>query len=203
MESIPPPELLARNLEALREVNHELSARLINAAHDAPPAVLTATRDGRMNFRINYADGHSAWFGQTSIPQVRAEALIEQFDAGTNNVLLPGIAEGTEAQLLLARLQPLQCVFVWESNPTNARLVLSLHDFAANLRRRRLVVLVCPLADLTSSLVAWLEAHPDQVCPARMLRWPWQTHAEIAEIRSAVEAAWNESQGKRAQQNAD
>ncbi len=179
--------ILDRNLAALRQKDQPLAERL---AASNPPADLAATRDGSMNYRLTTPEGTVGWLGRTSIPAVRAEAILESFQPGTGNVFLPGIAEGTEALLLTERLGPHRAVFAWEPDPLNVRLVLSLHDFARAIEAGQLILLVCPALDLATTLTAWLERNPGHLCPERLLMWPWQTFPEVAECRSSVEQAY-------------
>lgn len=154
------------------------------------------TRDGRISFRFNRPEG-SQWLGRTSIPSVRAAALLSQFDPGQANVLLPALAEGTEAESLLETLGGHRCVFVWEPDPVTVRLALALHDYTAAITANRLILLCCSLAELPDALVDWLGRHPQCQCPNRLMMWPWQSPAELSECRSAVEAAWQEIARRR------
>lgn len=189
----PQPRILEDNLHALRAVDPATAD--CQAALDLAPLnpVPARTRDGRLSFRLTQPDGKTGWLGRTSVPGVRAAALLEQFDPGNGNVLLPSFGEGTEVQTLLSQLQPHRVVFVWEPDPVTIRLALSLHDFSAALRAGRLVILYCAAENLTQALANWLQNHSAQECPGRLMMWPWQTDAQIDQIRSAVEAAWREA----------
>lgn len=181
--------ILSRNLDALRKVDVPLADRLAGLdPADGHPRLLR-TRDGQTNFRLSSPDGHEYWLGWTSIPAVRAGALIEQFNPGDGNILLPGVGEGTEIAILLTKLKQDRRVFVWEPDGMAVRLALALRDYAVNLSTGRLVLLAGPLAELSSMLAAWLHRHPGVAFPTRMMMLPWHTPAETAEIRSAVEAA--------------
>lgn len=168
----------------------ELAARLADVDLSLFNPTLTRTRDERTSFRFTRPDGRPEWLGRTSVPGVRAAALLEQFDPGEANVLLPGFGEGTEVGTLLKTLEPHRVVFVWETDPVTVRLVLALHDYAADLAAERLVILQCPAEELARTLTDWLIRHPTRSCPGRLMVWPWQTRAELDECRSAVEAAW-------------
>lgn len=192
------PEILNRNLAALTERRPDLARALgERPARSTDPPSLDRTRDGRLNFRLNGPDGRTAWFGRTSIPGVRAAAVLERFDAGHGNVLLPGVGEGSEIELLLARLGAHRAVFVWEASLDAIRWVLHLHDVAEAVRRDRLIFLHCSIDELTDQLVTWLEGHPGHLCPERILMWPWQALHDLAPCRSAVEAAYREIEGRR------
>lgn len=185
----PDPALLAHNLDALQPAHPDLALRL--ASFDLTPfnPQPALTRDGQLSYRLTRPDGKTYWLGRSSVPGVRASVLMEQFDPGQGNVLLPGIGEGTEIETLLTRLKPPRTVFVWESELINIRLTLALHDFSAGLRAGRLVLLNCVAADLTSTLVNWLVSHPGVPGPTRIMLWPWQSQADAAQCRIAVEAA--------------
>ncbi len=187
------PAILAANLTVLRRT-HPTLTDLIAAE---PPPLPALTRDGRLSFRVTGADGHAAWLGRTSIPAVRAEALLERFDTGAGNVLLPGFAQGCEVDLLLARLPRHRAVFVWEPDPASLALVLRLYDWSSDLALARLVPFVCPLEALTGKLVDWLTEHAGHLCPERIMSWPWSTPPELAAIRSAVQNAYAELDRRR------
>ncbi len=124
------PKILPANLDALSEAFPRTFEQLNTVRASLPVAHAAPTRDGRINLRVSGPDGTETWFGRTSIPQVRARSLVDGFQAGQANVLLPGIAEGSEAQLLLARLGPHRAVFVW-AEPAHAD-----GNATADLRRR-------------------------------------------------------------------
>ncbi len=190
------PSIFQRNLDALTQRDPALANRLSPlAAADAALPPLVRTRDGHLNFRLPRPDGPPAWFGRSSIPGVRAEALLAQFHAGGGNVLLPGIGEGTEARLLTQRLARHQVVFIWESDIGILHLAIRLRDFAEPILAERLVFLVCPVSGLTPVLMDWVRSHPGRSCPTRLLMWPWQSMSEISACRSAVESAYQQSQG--------
>lgn len=202
-DAVIDPAIFARNLEALRTVQPALAERLagidLSALHPTP----ARTRDGGTSYQIRRPDGTIGWFGRTSIPSVRAAALLEQFDAGQGNVLLAGIGEGSEALGLLRSLGRHRAVFAWEPEAPALRLMLGLHDCAEPLRQERLVLLACPLEGLQTTMAAWLSDHPGHLCPARILMWPWQSLADLTPCRQAVEAALGETERQRSQQLAE
>ncbi len=198
------PAVFESNVAALHRTDPALAGRLTSTGQATGFCpVLTATRDGRRNFRITRPDGVVEWFGRTSIPSVRADALLERFEPGHANVLLPGIGEGSEARLLTHRLGRHRAVFVWEEDHAPVRLMLQLHDVAAAIAEQRLVFLVCPAEELTRTLVSWLEDHPGHLCPERIMMWPWQSPAEVAPCRTAVEAAYQQIAQERQRALAD
>ncbi len=192
------PGIAERNRAALRQVDPELARRLAelpDACETSP--VPTRTRDGRVNFRLVGPDGSAAWFGRTSIPGVRAAALLDRFDAGKANVFFPGIAEGTEVELLLQRIGWHRAIFVWETELRPLKLALQLHDMAAAISQKRLVLMVCPPGELRATLQGWMKDNPGHLCPSQMMMFPWQTMAEIAPIRLALEQAYHEVEQSR------
>lgn len=196
MDRIPPAPaaaILQSNLDALRAADPPLAERLTDLDLSPFDPTFTRTRDGKSSFRLTRPGGQTEWLGRSSIPGVRAAALLEQFDPGQGNVLLPAFGEGTEVAELLKKLEAHRVVFVWEADLVTLRLAMALHDYATALRTGRLIILQCPAPELTEALADWLVAHPDRQCPARILRWPWQSSAEVDQVRTAVETAWRES----------
>lgn len=189
--------IFQQNMGVLREVDPALARVVDGLATGSKWPAPARARDGRTTFRWTDADGRGAWFGQTSIPSVRAQSLIDSFDSGESNVLLPGFGEGSEAALLLERLGVHRAVFVWEPDATTIRLALALHDFSADLKLGRLVFVHCDQGQLAEALVATLQRLPGHLCPKRLLLWPWQSLAEIAPIRDAVESALQQSERLR------
>ena len=207
-QASPPqvnPAVFTENLAALTRIEPPLADRVARLATsvEALPAM---TRDGQISFRIagvtpDGAPGSTAqWFGRTSIPAVRASALLDRFDAGLGNVLLPGLGQGYEATLLLQRLAPCRAVLVWEPDEQVVMLALRLHDWAAAIADERLILLGGALPDLTTTLVNWFAVHPGHLCPTRILMWPWATPPELAEIRTAVQIAYERVEQLRAQE---
>lgn len=193
------PRVYEANLAALRLSEPQL-ADLVGGAAPAADAVRPAmTRDGRVSLQVRGDDGLWSWFGRTSIPGARAEALLANFESGHGNVLLPGIAQGCEAKLLLGSLGSHRAVFVWEPDPRQLALALHLYDYAADLAARRLVPIVCPAEALSQTLIDTLEAHPGLLCPERMLMWPWHTYEQTTDMRNAVEVAWHQTETRREQ----
>ena len=196
MDRIPPPPdagILQRNLNALRAVDPTLAGQFSDLNLSPFNPTPARTRDGKPSFRFTRPGGQTEWLGRSSVPGVRAAALLEQFDPGQGNVLLPAFGEGTEVEELLKRLETHRLVFVWEPDLLTIRLALALHDYAAALQAERLIILRCPVENLDRVLTDWLWAHPKQQCPTRIMRWPWQSQAELDTIRSSVETAWRES----------
>jgi len=194
-------QIYLNNLAALK-LTHPLLAERIDCPFpsDSQAPILSATRDGHLNFRLTQDDGCLQWFGRTSIPAVRAEALLKQFQAGQANVMLPGIGEGTEAVRLAQQIGIHRAVFVWETDQTAVQLMLRLHDVAGLITDRRLIFLICPLERLTTTLIKWLEENPGHLCPNRIMMWPWQTPNDLVACRMAVEQAFHQIESRREQQ---
>lgn len=192
--------ILEQNLAALRKVDAALADLVAKPAltQELDP-VPARNREGRTGLRTLRSGKTREWFGRSSVPFTRAGALLERFDMGQANVLLPGIGEGTEANLLTRRLGSHRAVFMWESDARSVRLALCLHNLADAIARERLVFLVCPIERLTDTLLAWLREHPGHCCPERIMMWPWQIPAELATCRIAVEKAYQAIEHHRQQ----
>jgi len=200
MDHVPPPSLdplvFDNNLAALRNADAELAAQVERAAGSSAGVEAARTRDGQVNLRLA-GDGQSAWFGRSSIPLVRAEVLLEKFEVGTGNVLLPGIGQGQEVTLLLQRLGGHRAVFVWEQAWENIALALRLHPWSDAIVGQRLVFLVCPPENLTNALVRWLDAHAGHLCPERIMMWPWSALPDLSACRTAVQLAYDQIDHRR------
>ncbi len=191
------PDILHRNLDALRTVDEPL-VRRIQAIDPAKSGwKLATTRDGQIGFQREGSESGIQWLGRSSVPNTRAEAILEQFDPGRANVLMPGIAEGSEAASLLRTLGCHRAVFVWEDDLTQLSLALRCHDIADAIRNERLVLLVCNAAEVAGRLLDWLRQHPGHLCPERLMMWPWQTLSQLAVLRSAVESAYRAIEQER------
>ena len=201
MDVAPPavdPEILTRNLAALRSVAPELAAALAAPLPEEERYAPAWTRDRQISLRRTDADGQVHWFARSSIPQARALALLDQFAIGSGNILLPGVSSGHEARLLCDRIGPPRAVFVWETSPLALRLALRLIDLSEPMARERLVPLVCPLDALASTFVAWLRTHPGHLPPERLMMYPWQSHAELEAFRSVIEGVHRDIETERA-----
>jgi|GEM_PF-723966 len=203
MTQIAPPTLdttiYERNLAALRKADPTLADRLVKATDKIMSPTQAVTRDGKLSFQTVQPDGMAHWLGRTSIPSVRAPALLANFEAGEANVLLPGIREGTETYLLTRQLSRHRAVFVWEQQTTPIGLVLRLHDLADAITDERVVFIVCSLDELTGTLVDWLNQHPGHLCPDRIMMWPWQQPGDLVACRSAIQAAYTRIEERRNQ----
>ncbi len=192
------PAILDRNLSSLADVDAALAREIGAAADRAPESVAALTRDAQINLRLRTSDGKPAWFGQTSVPLARADALLDQFQAGNGNVFLPGIAQGMEVARLVQRLGRHRAVFVWETDAVNLLFALRLHELAGPIRDGRVVFVLTDPERLTEALVDSLAQRPGHLCPDRILMWPWYTLAGIAGCRSSVETAYHQVERQRA-----
>jgi hypothetical protein len=180
------PAVFDRNLAALRELDPSLADCLASRA--IPDNVIPCRgRDGLTTFRIRGDDGREHWFGGTSAPTVSAPAMLAGFDAGTGNVLLPGIGHGTEASLLLQRLEAHRGVLVLESDPLALALALRLHDYHEAILEKRFALILSSAEAAEDRLRAFLFNHDGYCCPERMLVWPWQAHSATQPLQSMVE----------------
>ncbi len=177
------------------------SAALLRRAA-LPAGVRFATgRDGSMTLCWHQEDGSPAWLGRSTMPQVRAEALVEAFAPGNGNVLLVGMGQGAEAAMLLARLAPHQAVFVIEEDAATAALAVCVHDFAVHLERGRLLIFAGPNA--------WDEMHRfllEQIgylVPDRVLSWPHFTHSDVHAVSTRLMAISQDVAAKRAARRAE
>lgn len=172
----------AGNLDALRAVDSDLADRL--AACDLPDDLEhTDTFDGQQSFR-SASLSRSGWFGQTSMPSLRDQIVIDRFDHAGSNVILPGCGQGTGIKLLLDRLAQHNTVYVYEPTPLNLALLLRLHDLAHAIRIHRLVLLCDETLD--KPLLDVLARYPLLTAPAKMLSWPWLTDEQTQKLSSQV-----------------
>ncbi len=179
----PDPAVFEGNIAALRASSPSTAAALL--ASSAPASVhLAHGRDGVLTYAWTGDDGSLRWLGRTSMPSVRAPALVEAFDAGTRNVLVQGFGQGSEVRLLLQRLAPHQALMTIEGDAWTVALSLRLHDLTDSIRQGRLLVFVGP--DAWADLRAFLLAHDGYLTPERVLSWPWFDAATIADITERI-----------------
>ena len=180
------PEIWRRNLAALQEVDAVLAETL--AAVNVPASVVSAVgRDGELTYRIGEGSEAAAWFGRTSMPSISGPAILDTFDPGNGNVLLPKMGQGIEMKLLLERLPAHRAVFVLEDDSLAAVLALRLYDVSDGIRAGRLVLLTGGQPE--DSLRQFLTDHGGYVIPDRILGWPWLSQADHQRIRLGVERA--------------
>lgn len=173
---------LEANIHALREANAK-TAGVISGA-PPPAAVISArARDGTASFTWA-VDGRLHWLGKTTMPGVRAKALIEAFDPGHGNALLLGLNGGAEARALLDRLGPHQAVFIIETDPGAAALALRLVDFSRDAIAGRFVLLAGP--DPWDDLADFLRQNDGYLTPERVLAWPWFEAGDIADVTARL-----------------
>lgn len=176
---------LEQQLTALARRLPESAALLRRATLPADVRFATG-RDGAMTLCWQQADGSPAWLGRSTMPQARAEALVEAFAPGSGNVLLVGMGQGAEAALLLARLAPHQAVIVIEEGATTAALAICLHDFAADLERGRLLIFAGSGA--WDDLHRFLLEQNGYLAPDRVLSWPHFSPSDVHAISTRLTA---------------
>ncbi|MFH1420274.1 MAG: glycosyltransferase [Planctomycetota bacterium] len=167
------------NVAALDEVL-PATAECLRRAQPPPSARVTKGRDGRPTFAWSDEQDAVRWLGRTSMPSIRAGALIEAFQPGDRNVLLSGMGQGAEVDLLLRRLAPHQAVMVVDEEAWSVALTLRVYDFSAALRDHRLLVFTGP--DAWTHLGQFLVENDGYLAPERMLSWPWFDAKRIAEV---------------------
>ncbi len=175
-------ESFESNLAALRRQDLAL-AQLLESVPLPPAAKPTPTRDGRISFSWGTPDAPQ-WLGGTSVPSARARGLLDNFQAGSGNVLFIGIGAGTEAAELLARTPHTTALFVIEPDPAAVVMVLRVVDLSAALAAQRLVLMVGE--DGWSRLQQFLTANPGFLAPQRVLAWPWLTRDAQHDVASRL-----------------
>ncbi len=193
----PALDRFQANLRALRDVD-EVQADRIAAATMPDTASLTQGRDGSPTYAW-IEDGKQHWLGATTMPEVRAAALTNAFDAALANVLLFGFGGGREVALLLDRIAPHQAVFTLDTSVAQVALAMHLTDFSARIRSGRLVLSVgeSPWEDLER----FLTSNDGYLIPERVLAWPWFGSSDIGEITSNLHAIGARVAGKRAERD--
>ncbi|MBN2562821.1 MAG: glycosyltransferase family 1 protein [Phycisphaerae bacterium] len=195
----PDPAILDANLEAL-PVFCPRAAEALSAAATTG-AQFTSGRDGQPTYAWTDDTGRLRWLGRTSMPSVRAAALVDAFQPGTRNVLLDGFGQGAEIRLLLQRLAPHQAVAALDEDPWAVALSLRLYDFADGLRRGRLLIFTGPAA--WSGLEDFLIEHDGFLTPERVLSWPWFDASAIAGLSDRLSAIGTRVARHRAAKRAD
>ncbi|MEE8170256.1 MAG: glycosyltransferase, partial [Phycisphaerae bacterium] len=174
---------LHQNLDALRATAAPLAERLKSAD---PPSELRQieARDGTATLCWTGAAGGRTWLGRTTMPRVRAEGLLDRFNAGGCNVALVGVGQGFAARLLLERLDPAQALVIVEPSESSLAMVLQVHDFSAALQSGRLLLFGGD--DAWIQLRSFLEGNPGYLAPERLLNWPWFTPADVSDATARL-----------------
>lgn len=170
--------VLETNLAAIAQ----LSPKTVEAVRLARPpasARLVEGRDGRPTVAWTDEQGGLRWLGRTSMPSIRAAALLDSFQAGSGNTLLVGLGQGAEARLLLDRVAPHQAVMVVESEAWAVRSALTLYDFSVGARLGRFAIFTGTAA--WDDLRQFLIDHPGYLSPDRILSWPWFDASAVAD----------------------
>ncbi|HKQ50119.1 MAG TPA: hypothetical protein VJZ71_18730 [Phycisphaerae bacterium] len=179
--SAAPPDTanLEINLAALRK-RHPTAAVLIEDARGPRTLTPAKSRDGASTFTWTDTDERSHWLGRTTMPNIRAAALVDAFQPGDGNILLAGFGQGAEAQLLFARLAPHQAVMVVDDCEWSTVCVLRLYDFSREIREGRLLLFIGATA--WQDLERFLTENDGYREPQRILSWPWFDRPQITEI---------------------
>lgn len=119
------------------------------------------------------------------MPTISAPALVEGFQSDGGNVWLPGIGSGLEPQQLATKIPNHAAVFVVESNWSDVRMVLQLHDLAPMFDAGRIVLL--DEKNLANELIALVRAHPGFELPRQMLFPPWILASKHSSIQRSIE----------------
>ncbi len=195
------PAVYDRNLKSLISVDFS-TAELIQSTPLPNGLMPLAGRDGAATFAWPDSNSNNLpWLGRTTMPNVRAPALINIFNPGVGNVLLHSSGQGREIYLLLQRLSRHQAIMVIEPMPWVIALVLRLHDFSEAMARRRLLFFVGP--ESWEKLRDFLLAHDGFLSPDRVLAWPWFTQSVISETTdrlAAIHSAVAQSRAEKAAQ---
>ncbi len=166
----PHPDHLALNIAALRSITPAACDAILNSK-PPHPAQQAIARDGAPTFAWTDPDNRLHWLGRTTMPEVRAEAVVEALQPGVGNLLVYGIAQGAEVLRLPKRLAAYQAVIVIEPDCWRMKLALSLHDYSREIERRR--TLLFAGEDAWTQCRVFLEEHGGFLVPARILSWPW------------------------------
>ncbi len=189
---------LATNLTALALHNPTL-ADLIRKT-DIPPEIQTVHgRDGTPTYQFTTEDKKRQYLGHTSIPTVRASALIETFGVDGGNAFFPGIATGHDVRLYLQRTVNHVAAFVYEPLLINIRLALTLVDVSQWLTSGRLILLTNlhipekksseDTNHLKKALLEFFKSHAGYDFPTRMLGYPHMSEADSQQIQQWLEDA--------------
>ncbi len=198
--SLPDPATFEANIAALEALSPSAARELCSAT---PPSSvqLLAGRDGSPTYAWNDQQDRLNWLGRTSMPSVRAPALVDAFDPGSRNILLDGFGQGAEVRLLIQRLAPHQAVMALDENAWAVALSLRLYDLAADLRAGRLLLFAGPEAWV--ALRGFLLEHDGYLTPERVLAWPWFDPAAIGEVTDRLSAVNSEVARHRATKYAE
>ncbi len=150
------PSFLEPNLAALHRWLPRVADRL--ASTPIPPDWQpTAGTDATATYcRREIPDDPLCWLGRTSMPAASAAPLVANMTAATGIGL--GIGTGYEWLTFLNRLTSDQLIYVFEPDPVQVRLALTICTMTAALDAGRILLLTGP--DAAQELAAFLENHP-------------------------------------------
>ncbi len=181
-----PCDHLSSNLAALSQQAPHLAERIRRVR--VPSTVESVIgRDGTPTYRILDDGGEQHYLGHTSMPTVRALALVETFGIDGHNAVVPSYGQGAEAIAILERMPPHGAVFAYEPDELRLRLALAVRDVSSELSTGRLVLL--DGEDLYKAFVTFFQDHPGYEFPKRILTPPHLKHAEIEALSSHVQRA--------------
>jgi len=175
LQSWPAEELLAGNLEALREKDEVLAG--IIAAVEIPETVrMVVAHDGSVSFRLYQADGRSRWLGFSSVPLITAQANAKRTTLSDGNLAMDGIGNGADIEAILKKMSRHHALLVTESDALNINLVLRLRDLTEPIRSGRLVILHGGKTD--ELLEEFLTTHRGYNLVDMAITWPWRSDRE-------------------------
>jgi hypothetical protein len=178
-----PPDTLARNLAALREIDAAFAERI--AATERPDSWRPVDGlDGYLTWRLEADGAPPRWLGDTAAPRTRARALLRSI-APEKSVALPTIETGAALHDLLERLPPHLAVYVFEADGRVLAAVLAAHDFSAAIADFRCIFV--PHSGALESLRALLTANPGLLPPAEILLSEFVTPERLAAVRTIGE----------------
>jgi hypothetical protein len=185
---------LDANIAALRS-KQPVAAELVSAAQ-SPFALMPATgRDLTPTYCWTDADSRQHWFGRTTMPLIRGEALIESFQPGTGNVLLHGIGHGIESLLLLIKLGAHQAVAVVEPDAWHVRAALALTDLSRYIESRQLLLFPGPTS--WKDAADFLAENAGYLVPTRILSWPWFEKEDVAHVTDQLRSLQSDVSSRR------
>ncbi len=165
-----------------RQLANAISA--IPLPESAQPAT---ARDGSVTYIFPDKPASQRYLGRSSMPRVRAEALVDALCPDGSNILLPQMGTGHEAHEILRRTGDRCAVFVHEPDRLCIRLALSLHDFSRPLRMGRLILLNHP--DIVEALQEFFSRNPGYEFPQKILTPPDMDTARTESLRKTVTQA--------------
>lgn len=162
------PRVCERNLAALDEASPALANQL-RRAQIPPDWRPTTALDGSPTFRVpaGKSDAPLVWLDQTALPRQRAASLTRSLNPEPRAYALPVVGAGHELAELLRRQPPHMAIFVFCESFEALVAILSIHDFAAPIRRRAAIFLAA--GDPAPALLETLRANDGLIAPTQVL----------------------------------